>query len=78
MGPSCSCGGGDVRDGEQGVLKGFDQTVNIVLAECMERVYSSTKPVEVVELGVFLIRGDNMCAPLCSLSVCARVCASCV
>jgi small nuclear ribonucleoprotein (snRNP)-like protein len=46
----------------QGVLKGFDQTVNIVLAECSERVYSSSKPVEVVELGVFLIRGDNMCA----------------
>ena len=45
-----------------GLLKGFDQTTNIILDECHERVYSSTAGVEQVVLGLYIVRGDNMCA----------------
>ncbi|KAL5014193.1 hypothetical protein ScPMuIL_008463 [Solemya velum] len=43
-----------------GTLKGFDQTINLVLDESHERVYSSTQGVEQVVLGLYLIRGDNV------------------
>lgn len=44
----------------QGTLKGFDQTINIILDESHERVYSSTTGVEQVMLGLHIIRGDNV------------------
>ena len=44
----------------QGTLKGYDQTVNIVLENSHERVYSSSSGVEQVPLGLYIIRGDNM------------------
>ena len=44
----------------QGILKGFDQTVNMILAQSHERVYSSGAGVEKVQLGLYIIRGDNM------------------
>jgi len=43
----------------QGILKGFDQTVNIIVDECHERVYSENG-VEIIALGLYIIRGDNM------------------
>lgn len=43
-----------------GVLKGFDQTTNIILQECHERVFSTTSGVEQVPLGLYIIRGDNI------------------
>ncbi|KAJ8888985.1 hypothetical protein PR048_008479 [Dryococelus australis] len=43
-----------------GTLKGFDQTINIILDESHERVYSSTQGVEQVVLGLHIIRGDNV------------------
>ncbi|XP_018336022.1 U6 snRNA-associated Sm-like protein LSm8 [Agrilus planipennis] len=43
-----------------GTLKGFDQTINIILDESHERVYSSTTGVEQVILGLHIIRGDNI------------------
>lgn len=43
-----------------GTLKGFDQTVNIILAGSHERVYSSSSGVEQVQLGLYIIRGDNI------------------
>jgi small nuclear ribonucleoprotein (snRNP)-like protein len=46
-----------------GLLKGFDQTTNIILDECHERVFSSEAGVEQVQLGLYIVRGDNMCAP---------------
>ena len=42
------------------MLKGFDQCVNVVLDESFERVFSLKEPVEAVELGLYIIRGDNM------------------
>lgn len=43
-----------------GTLKGFDQTVNLILDESHERVYSTTQGVEQVILGLYVIRGDNV------------------
>ena len=43
-----------------GNLKGFDQTVNLILDESHERVFSSTLGVEQVMLGLYIIRGDNV------------------
>jgi U6 snRNA-associated Sm-like protein LSm8 len=43
-----------------GVLKGVDQTTNIIVSGCQERKYSD-KGVEIVNLGlIFVLRGDNM------------------
>ena len=44
----------------QGTLKGFDQTVNVILSGSHERVYSTGAGVEQVQLGLYVIRGDNM------------------
>ncbi|KAF5290120.1 hypothetical protein FQA39_LY14901 [Lamprigera yunnana] len=43
-----------------GTLKGFDQTINIILDESHERVYSTATGVEQVMLGLHIIRGDNV------------------
>lgn len=43
-----------------GTLKGFDQTINIILDETHERVFSSTTGVEQHLLGLYIIRGDNI------------------
>src|SRR5277367_3093208 len=43
-----------------GTLKGFDQTINIILDESHERVYSTSQGVEQVVLGLYIIRGDNI------------------
>eukprot|EP00731_Ephydatia_muelleri_P001766 Em0001g1766a len=43
-----------------GKLRGFDQTVNLILEGSHERVYSSTSGVEKVPLGLYIIRGDNV------------------
>ncbi|RGB40564.1 U6 snRNA-associated Sm-like protein LSm8 [Rhizophagus diaphanus] len=44
-----------------GTLKGFDQTTNVILAGCHERIFSETEGVERVPLGLYIIRGDNIC-----------------
>ena len=43
-----------------GNLRGYDQTTNVVLDECHERVFSPDAGVEQVVLGLYIIRGDNM------------------
>lgn len=43
-----------------GTLKGFDQTINIILDESHERVFSTTSGIEQIVLGLQLIRGDNI------------------
>ncbi|KAI1304126.1 U6 snRNA-associated Sm-like protein LSm8 [Halotydeus destructor] len=43
-----------------GTLKGFDQTINIILDDSHERVYSGSQGVEQVVLGLYIIRGDNI------------------
>lgn len=43
-----------------GTLKGFDQTINIILDESHERVFSTASGIEQVVLGLHIIRGDNI------------------
>ncbi|ORY92861.1 hypothetical protein BCR35DRAFT_274014 [Leucosporidium creatinivorum] len=43
-----------------GELKGFDQTTNVILSHSSERVYSIDEGVEQVELGLYVVRGDNI------------------
>lgn len=43
-----------------GLLVGHDQVQNLVLNEAQERVYSEDEPVELVPLGLYVIRGDNV------------------
>mmetsp|Transcript_9825 Transcript_9825/g.24994 ORF Transcript_9825/g.24994 Transcript_9825/m.24994 type:complete len:99 (+) Transcript_9825:256-552(+) len=43
-----------------GILKGYDQTNNLIVDECHERVYSTKSGVEQLVLGLYLIRGDNV------------------
>jgi len=43
-----------------GTLKGFDQTINLILDESHERAYSTTSGVEQVVLDLHIIRGDNI------------------
>ncbi|CAK9294929.1 unnamed protein product [Gordionus sp. m RMFG-2023] len=43
-----------------GTLKGFDQTLNVILDESHERVYSTNQGIEQVVLGLYIIRGDNI------------------
>ncbi|EAS66841.1 LSM domain-containing protein [Dictyostelium discoideum AX4] len=42
-----------------GTLRGIDQTINVVLEKCHERVYSD-EGIEVIPLGVHLIKGDDV------------------
>lgn len=44
-----------------GELVGNDQVQNLILNQAQERVYSDDAPVELVELGLYVIRGDNVC-----------------
>ncbi|CDW91316.1 n-alpha-acetyltransferase auxiliary subunit-like [Stylonychia lemnae] len=43
-----------------GTLISFDQKTNVILSQCMERIYLENKEVQAEEMGVFFIRGDNI------------------
>ncbi|KAG5191734.1 hypothetical protein JKP88DRAFT_230861 [Tribonema minus] len=43
-----------------GNFRGHDHTINVILDSCHERVYSTTAAVEVVPLGLYIVRGDNI------------------
>ncbi|KAG7865853.1 hypothetical protein KL918_004332 [Ogataea parapolymorpha] len=43
-----------------GVLEGFDQSSNIVLSKSFERIFSPTEPTKDLELGSYLIRGEQI------------------
>jgi U6 snRNA-associated Sm-like protein LSm8 len=44
-----------------GTLVGHDQVQNLIMNDAQERVYSADEEVELVELGLYVIRGDNVC-----------------
>lgn len=44
-----------------GELVGHDQVQNLILNDAKERVYSAGSPPEIVDLGLYVIRGDNVC-----------------
>ncbi|WVQ78748.1 hypothetical protein IAT38_000835 [Cryptococcus sp. DSM 104549] len=43
-----------------GKLKGYDPRTNLILADCVEREYSPETGVEMVPLGLYVIKGDNV------------------
>mmetsp|Transcript_7768 Transcript_7768/g.14137 ORF Transcript_7768/g.14137 Transcript_7768/m.14137 type:complete len:97 (+) Transcript_7768:126-416(+) len=43
-----------------GNLRGYDQTTNLILDDCHERVFSTTAGVQQEVLGLYIIRGDNI------------------
>jgi len=43
-----------------GILAGYDQLQNLILKDSHERVFSIDAPVELVPLGLYIIRGDNV------------------
>lgn len=44
-----------------GLMKGFDQTINIILENSIERVYRGEEQgVEQIQLGLYVVRGDNV------------------
>jgi U6 snRNA-associated Sm-like protein LSm8 len=43
-----------------GLLRGFDQHLNIVLDQCHERIFSTTEGVKQEKLGLYIIRGENV------------------
>ncbi|KAJ2557162.1 hypothetical protein EV175_001513 [Coemansia sp. RSA 1933] len=43
-----------------GMLRGLDQTTNIIMQECQERVFSEDEGVESIDIGLYMIRGDNI------------------
>mmetsp|Transcript_5706 Transcript_5706/g.16310 ORF Transcript_5706/g.16310 Transcript_5706/m.16310 type:complete len:101 (-) Transcript_5706:1076-1378(-) len=43
-----------------GILRGYDQATNLILDDCFERVFSTKAGVEQLELGLYVIRGDNI------------------
>ncbi|KAL7277248.1 hypothetical protein ACG7TL_009101 [Trametes sanguinea] len=47
-----------------GVMAGYDQKSNVVLSDSKERVYSMDEGVEEIPLGLYLVKGDQMCVPL--------------
>lgn len=44
-----------------GQLVGHDQVQNLILNEAKERVYAEGSAPEMVDLGLYVIRGDNVC-----------------
>ena len=45
-------------------MAGYDQKSNVVLSDSKERVYSMDEGVEEIPLGLYLVKGDQMCVPL--------------
>lgn len=39
---------------------GHDQVQNLILNEAQERIYSEEECVEIQELGLYVVRGDNV------------------
>lgn len=43
-----------------GQLVGLDQTTNLIIQNAQERIFSTSASVEVVDLGLYMIRGDSI------------------
>lgn len=72
-----------------GTLRGFDQVCNVILDKSVERVFSTDSGVQVVTLGLYVIRGDNIAVlgeidperdakvPWDNMKVCFQCCVAC-
>lgn len=43
-----------------GYLKSFDQSMNLFLKDCFEKIYSNEDGVSFLKMGLYMIRGDNV------------------
>jgi U6 snRNA-associated Sm-like protein LSm8 len=43
-----------------GYLRGYDQTTNLILSAAQERTISPDEPVVTEDLGLYILRGDNV------------------
>ena len=43
-----------------GVVNGFDPQCNLFLTKCKERIFSASRGVEIMEHGMYIVRGDNV------------------
>eukprot|EP01129_Flabellula_baltica_P015393 TRINITY_DN7785_c0_g1_i1.p1 TRINITY_DN7785_c0_g1~~TRINITY_DN7785_c0_g1_i1.p1 ORF type:complete len:105 (+),score=25.74 TRINITY_DN7785_c0_g1_i1:28-315(+) len=43
-----------------GTLRGTDRHINLILESTSERVFSEDEGVEMVPLGIYIVRGDNI------------------
>ena len=43
-----------------GQLKGFDQSCNVAISDCVERIFDEDRGAECVRHGALMIRGDNI------------------
>lgn len=43
-----------------GRLRGFDPAGNVIISDCVERVYSVDAGVEELPLGLYIVKGDAM------------------
>jgi len=43
-----------------GYLKSFDQSMNLSLKDCYEKIYSKEEAVSFLKMGLYMIRGDNV------------------
>lgn len=44
----------------KGKLRGCDPRTNVILSDCVEREYSTDQGVEMIPLGLYMIKGDNV------------------
>lgn len=57
--PEPRFGNGEADD-SQGRLKGNDNYCNLILSDSVEREYTADKGVEMISLGLYMIKGDNV------------------
>ena len=50
-----------------GTLKGFDQTINVILDDTHERVYSKSAGVNLVPLGLHIVMGANAATKIANM-----------
>jgi U6 snRNA-associated Sm-like protein LSm8 len=43
-----------------GNLKSFDQSMNLILSDCSEKIYSVDEGLKLHRLGLYMIRGDTV------------------
>ncbi|KIS68640.1 uncharacterized protein UMAG_10642 [Mycosarcoma maydis] len=44
-----------------GTLRGSDAVGSLILANCIERIFSADQGVEELSLGLYILRGDSIC-----------------
>jgi U6 snRNA-associated Sm-like protein LSm8 len=43
-----------------GILKSFDQSMNMIIKDCFEKIYSKEEGVKFINMGLYMLRGDNI------------------